>query len=175
MSFEDLSWRRRRFVENYVGISNGNATDAARRAGYSWPDRQGPRLLRSVVVRQAISNKVKHLAITPENVLERLQDHACADLSDFIRVGRDGTFRIDLRKAMLQGKLHVVKRIKQDKDGNVFLELHDAQIALVKLGSHFGIFDRGLTGVSNYAVESVLARDLPGAGPHQAGGGELGS
>jgi phage terminase small subunit len=50
-----LNEKQRRFVEYYTGVSQGSATDAARRAGYAHPDRQGPRLLRNVVVAESVA------------------------------------------------------------------------------------------------------------------------
>jgi phage terminase small subunit len=50
----DLNEQRRRFVEAYTGPSMGNATDAARRAGYAHPDRQGHRLLKNAEIQAAV-------------------------------------------------------------------------------------------------------------------------
>jgi len=50
----NLTERQRRFVEAYVGKAEGNATEAARLAGYSHETTQGPRLLENVGVREAI-------------------------------------------------------------------------------------------------------------------------
>ena len=40
-----LSYRQRLFVEHYLGESAGSAVDAARQAGYRWPEKLGPRLV----------------------------------------------------------------------------------------------------------------------------------
>ncbi len=39
------SYRQRLFVEHYFGESSGSAVDAARRAGYQWSEKLGPRLV----------------------------------------------------------------------------------------------------------------------------------
>lgn len=61
-----LNERQRRFVESYCGPAMGNATEAARQAGYKFPDVQGARLLGNVSVKAAIlelSEKVRSAAI----------------------------------------------------------------------------------------------------------------
>lgn len=40
-----LSPKQEQFVSAYIGVANGNATEAARRAGYAHPNKQGPALL----------------------------------------------------------------------------------------------------------------------------------
>ena len=40
-----LNYRQRMFVESYLGESAGSAVDAARKASYSRPETQGPRML----------------------------------------------------------------------------------------------------------------------------------
>lgn len=47
--------------------------------------------------------------------------------------------RLDLRRARERGKLHLIKEIKDGKDG-LTVKLHDAQAALVHLGKHHGLF-----------------------------------
>jgi len=50
---EGLTEKQRRFCEAYTA-NGGNATDAARQAGYAKPRQQGPRLLENVGVVQAL-------------------------------------------------------------------------------------------------------------------------
>ncbi len=54
-----LSERERRFVEHYMGAAAGNATQAARLAGYSktTAEKQASRLLGKVGVQQAITER----------------------------------------------------------------------------------------------------------------------
>jgi phage terminase small subunit len=56
---EGLTEKRRRFVEAYMGQAKGNATEAARIAGYAKPTEEGYRLLRNAQVRAAIDVRVK--------------------------------------------------------------------------------------------------------------------
>jgi phage terminase small subunit len=51
-----LPEKRRRFVEAYLGEACGNATEAARIAGYQKPGQEGHRLLKTADVSAAIGN-----------------------------------------------------------------------------------------------------------------------
>lgn len=65
-ALKKLNERQRRFVESYCGPAMGNASEAARQAGYRFPDVQGARLLVHVRVQAAIlelSEKVRSAAI----------------------------------------------------------------------------------------------------------------
>lgn len=53
-----LSEKRRLFVEAYMGEAKGNATEAARMAGYAHPGSQGHRLLKNAEIHAAIQERV---------------------------------------------------------------------------------------------------------------------
>lgn len=61
MAHVTLSERERRFVEAYMGPAAGNATEAARLAGYSakTAGSQGSRLLKKANIRQALQTRVE--------------------------------------------------------------------------------------------------------------------
>lgn len=50
-----LTAKQLMFVSAYVGAANGNATEAARIAGYAEPNKQGPRLLVNVGVAEHVA------------------------------------------------------------------------------------------------------------------------
>ena len=52
---DHLNFKQRRFVEAYAGEASGNATEAARIAGYRSPNTQGPRLLSNIAVQEALT------------------------------------------------------------------------------------------------------------------------
>ena len=54
-----LTEKQKRFVDYYV--STGNATEAAREAGYKHPNRQGPRMLSNVGIQNATEARLKEL------------------------------------------------------------------------------------------------------------------
>ena len=57
---ENLTEKQRRFVEAYMGQAAGNATEAARLAGYKQAHSQGPRLLENVGVAAALAERQKN-------------------------------------------------------------------------------------------------------------------
>jgi phage terminase small subunit len=74
------------FAENY--LCSFNATDAARKAGYSerTARQQGSRLLSNVYIEKYIQERseivLEKLGITQERIMRRLRDLAFTDLSD---------------------------------------------------------------------------------------------
>ena len=85
-----LTYQQRMFVEFYLGESQGSAADAARRAGYRWPETLGPRLAKTSEARAAIDARVDTAAIAANEVLARIADVATSDLLNFIEVDSDG-------------------------------------------------------------------------------------
>ncbi len=59
------SYRQRLLAEHYLGESSGSAADAARRAGYPWPEQMARKMLRNVEKRgvQAAINARKTLSV----------------------------------------------------------------------------------------------------------------
>ncbi len=191
----ELTIKQRAFIEAYLAC--WNATEAARRAGYKHPDVQGPRLLGNVRVRAAIEERLTGMAMSANEVLARLAEHARGSMVHFITLREDGGWTVDLQKAAAAGVLHLVKSVEQKKDG-VKLELYSAQEALALLGKHHRLFverlehsgpDGGpivgldLTGLSDEELFRLLANleraggaadeDSPGTAP--PAGGEAGA
>lgn len=82
--------RRRRFVEAYMGAAKGNATEAARIAGYRSPRAEGSRLLTNADVREAITARVDVDPIVKDREglqrwWTRVVDDAHADLNVRLR------------------------------------------------------------------------------------------
>jgi phage terminase small subunit len=147
---DKLKYKERLFVSYYLGEANGNASEAARLAGYSSPPVLGHRLLKKVHIRAAIEARLAGPALTADEVLARLSDQAAADVGDFLTFSRpegrgEGDkaapvrVRLDLDKARRNGKLPLVKKLKRGKYG-LEIELYDAQAALVQLGKYHGLF-----------------------------------
>jgi hypothetical protein len=152
----DLNFRQRMFVEKYLGECNGNATEAARLAGYASPNVQSARLLDNVSIKAAIDARVSEAAMTANEVLARLSDQASADISDFVDVRFPGEFTIDLVKAKEMGKLHLIKKIVPTKYG-ISIELHDSQAALAQLGRYHKLFvDRHEHNFSQMTDEDLI-------------------
>ena len=134
-----LTYKQQLFIEHYLTCMN--ATEAARRAGYSAKTAAsiGSENLRKPEIASAISERLKEAAMSADEVLRRLADQARATMEDFISEGPLGP-DVDLEKAREAGKLHLLKKFKVDKDGGVAIELHDPQTALVHLGRYHGLF-----------------------------------
>jgi len=135
----DLSYRQRLFLVHYLaGESAGNATDAARRAGYRKPRQAGSRLLSHVAIRAAIRARLERFECKIDDVLRRLVTIARADITDFIALERGGQgWRIDLRAARAQDLTAAIRKIEPGPDGPQ-IELCDPLKALELLGRFHG-------------------------------------
>ena len=135
-----LSYRKRLFVEFYIGESAGSAADAARRAGYRWPEKLGPRLVKESGVRAAIDARVETAAMAANEVLARVADVASADMLDFIEVDNEGGCKVDMKVVKRLGLGHLIKRLRINKDGTQNIELEARLPALLKLGEHYNLW-----------------------------------
>ena len=135
-----LNYRQRMFIEAYLGDSSGSAVDAARKAGYSRPETLGPRLLEEKPVQAAIAAGAESAGTTSSEVLARMADVAACDVLDFMKIGRDGQGRVDLRRVKRLGLGHVIQRLSVRKDGTPDIVLVPKLPALVKLGEHFKLW-----------------------------------
>ena len=139
------------FVEEYIQC--WNATEAAKRAGYSEKTArtQGSKLLTIVDIQKAIERRISEKAMSADEVLLRLGDMARGDFGDFVDI-ESMSFSMALQKAKELGLTHLIKKVKQrttmtlKKDGDAEevhwfeVELHDSQAALVHLGKHHKLF-----------------------------------
>jgi phage terminase small subunit len=143
-----LNNKQRAFVEHY--LTCWNATEAARRAGYSvkTAQEQGSRLLSNVIVQTAITARLKDVQAGADEVLTRLTSHSRGNMDDFL----SSMGLIDLVKARDLGVMPLVKKIKQRtttiskekgediETHEIELELYDAQAATVQLARILGQF-----------------------------------
>lgn len=141
MALRELTYKQRIFVAAYLGQAGGNATEAARIAGYSWPEKQGYQLLGKTSIKAAVATKLAQVAMSSDEVLARLSDMASADVAEFLDIKDDGSFDIDVKGAKRRGKTHLIKKLTPTKFG-LAIELHDSQAALEKLGRYYGVFNR---------------------------------
>lgn len=151
-----LTKKRRVFVEEYLRC--WNAAEAARRAGYSerTARSQGQRLLTFVDVAAEIERRIQETAMSANEVLLRLAAQARGSIGDFVQIV-NGTPIIDFSGAEAAGKMHLVKALAFDKDGELSrVELYDAQAALVHLGRYHKLFvDRVEHGYVDWQEELV--------------------
>lgn len=136
---DGLTLKQHQFIDAYLGEANGNATEAARIAGYALPGIQGHENLKKPYIRKIIDTKLGESAMSSAEVLARLSAIARSSLGDFINVADDGSYKLDLRRSKITGKLPLLKSIKPTRDG-VMIELHDPQAALTTLAKYHGLF-----------------------------------
>lgn len=143
-----LSAKQRSFVEHY--LATWNATEAAKRAGYSEKTAYsiGWENLRKPEIAAAIEARMQDLKATTNEVFARLTAHSRGNIDNFL----NSMGLIDVVKARAVGAMPLVKKIKQrtttvsKKDGEewetheIELELYDAQAATVQLGKLLGMF-----------------------------------
>lgn len=140
-----LSKKQQVFIEEYF-LCGMNATEAARRAGYSdnYLHTNASKLLQNTTIAGEIERRLKERQLSADEVLARLSDMARADMRDFIKpidVGNDRiVMLVDLGKALADGKTHLIKKVKYNAQGGLEIELHDPQAALEKVGRHYGLF-----------------------------------
>jgi len=156
---EGLTTKQRLFVEAYLVCLN--ATEAARRAGYSERTASaiGWENLRKPEIAAAIQAGLAERAMPADEVLARLADMARATADDFLTVYKsplqtiDGepikdeqgnpivrSFpSLDIERARERGMLHLIKKVSYTANGPS-VELYDAQAALVKLGEYHRLF-----------------------------------
>jgi hypothetical protein len=143
----------RLFVIYYLGKAKGNATEAAKLAGFGsnrnssgW---HGHQLLKKPKIREAIDAKLDQIAMSQEEVLVRLSERAASSAEDFVTVrDKDDPHALpylDLRKARRRGQLGNVKKLKTTRSpGNdpqevTEVEVHDALPALALLMKFYGL------------------------------------
>lgn len=138
-----LSPKQQAFVEHY--LTCWNASEAARRAGYSvkTAGSQASRLLKDVDVSRAIDVRMGELKMSANEALMVLTNHARGTLDDFV----DDSGTIDMRRAKESRKLGLVKKYKvsvrtseNDETVTTEIELHDSQNAAMLLAKHHGAF-----------------------------------
>ena len=145
-----LTERERRFVEAFMGPAAGNATDAAKRAGYAKGSAAvtASRLLRKANVQDAIKERAEKAGITRERVLDELTLLAFSDLTHYT-VNDSGD--VELAQGAPKGAMRALQSIKRRKttrgEGKDAYTTTEVEIRLwnkpepLKLaGQHVGLF-----------------------------------
>lgn len=139
----ELSAKHLRFIDEY--LIRLNATQAYIAAGYAEKGARhnASRLITKDNVRAEIKRRMED-AMSSEEVLHRLADHARGDIGDFVD---PGTLTVNMAQAKEAGITHLIKKIKQtivtrdDQQTEIFeFELYDAQKALALLGKKHKLF-----------------------------------
>lgn len=110
-----------------------NATEAARRAGYKWPNKMAWRKLEKF--EDEIQERIEQKVMGADEVLARLSEIARGSHGEYLR--EDGT--IDYSAMIADDKGHLISKIKDTKWGK-HVRFADMQSALVQVGKAYGIF-----------------------------------
>ena len=136
-----LSPKQKLFVEAY--LQTLNATEAARRAGYSEPNSNYANVLRNPLVWSVIEERMaERRAQNPhleQRILEELCRIAFADPRDLMRWGPDG---VELRPSdeLDAAQAAAVDEVCEGRGGVIRLKKNDKVKALELLGRHLGLF-----------------------------------
>jgi len=144
-----LSAKHQQFVNEY--LTCWVATEAYQRvypkSSYESAQASASELLGNPNISQEIQRRITEHAMTANEVLARLAEHARGDMDDYLT--EDGG--IDLPKARKARKTRLLKKItsrrvvrtKEDEeieDTTTSIELYDAQAALLQIGKHLDLF-----------------------------------
>lgn len=180
-----LSAKQRRFLVRY--LLHGNATQAADEAGYSSPNKQGPRLRWHPQIIAAIDEYFHQAEMTAAETVARLSQQARAEYTAYLRPvvdehGRTVDMTVDVVRMLADGRGHLIRRFDYARDGRLRVEFHDAQSALFKVGEYHALFkstqagdpDRPLVhehsfDLSSLDTETLAGLALRGVGPPDKG------
>jgi phage terminase small subunit len=125
------SAQERIWLEQYLQC--WNATEAARRAGYRWPNKIGPTKLDKFDVE--IKERLDRMVMTADEALVRLSEIARGDWSKYINEAGN----VEISRMVQEGKAHLISKIRDTRDGRVY-EFCDMQHAIEKIGETHGLF-----------------------------------
>ena len=141
-----LTLKQELFVNAYLGVAHGNATEAARIAGYKRPHPEGSRLLRNATIAARVSQKLEDAGITADAILAELADVGFADWRDFVEIvarnkkGEPVKVKFDLTNKVksleLLGKHHQLFTEKQQID----IDIRDHRVIGVAQSQLDGMF-----------------------------------
>jgi hypothetical protein len=159
-----LTGKRRAFIDAYLGEASGNATEAARIAGYATPKQEGSRLLREPAVESAIAAALKDRAMDRDEVLLRLSRAAKGNYLEIMLCmvvdPETGRRVLDRDEVERRGVGHLIAKVTPTKFGDA-VEMIDTLGALVKLGQFHKLFtDRVEVQLSPEMIDSLSESEL---------------
>jgi phage terminase small subunit len=146
--------KQRVFIEEYLQC--WNATEAARRAGYSerTANRIASNLLSKVDIQEKIKERIAEKAMSADEVLTRLAEQARGTHSEYMTpIGPDMKALVD------DNKSHLIKKFRKDSSG-ITVEFYDAQAALVHLGRHHKLFTDKQEFTGEMKVENIKDEEI---------------
>jgi len=149
--------KQQKFVEEV--LKDGNATRAARAAGYKHPNVQGAQNLVKLSVQERIQSRIEDSKVQTNEVIGTLVSHMRGDLAEILP---DNDFLI---KAKAVGLSHLVKKVKTTerytKEGERIVthefEMYSAQEAAKQLCAVFGLIKMPAANPNDAAREALRA------------------
>lgn len=149
--------KQQTFVEEV--LKDGNATRAARVAGYKHPAVQGCQNLTKLNVQERVQKRIEESKIQTNEVIGTLVSHMRGDLAEVLP---DNEFLAQAKEA---GLSHLVKKVKTTerytKDGERIVthefEMYSAQEAAKQLCAVFGLIKMPATNPNDAAREALRA------------------
>ncbi len=138
-----LQKQQREWLAYY--LLHGNATRAAAQVGYSYPDKQGPRLRKNPKIQAAIDEYFSSQEMAAAEVVARLSQQARAEYGKYLYWDetRQEVF-CNLKQLLADGKGHLIKKVGYERTGRddavQVVEFYDAHQALVDIGRYHGLF-----------------------------------
>lgn len=131
-----LTGKRAVFVAEY--LSCFNATEAARRAGYStrWVHTNASKLLQNTDVKEAIDAALQEKVMSANEALSRMSEIARGVHAFYIECDDDGA-NVNIEMMIADGKAHLIKSITPTQYG-MKIEFCDMQAALNTILKHHG-------------------------------------
>lgn len=140
---EKLTAKQENFC--YEWFKDYNATQAAIRSGYS---KKSAKVIGSenltkpdiqARIKEIREELIKNAGITPAMILAEYAKIAFSEMEDYSEV-RSGSVRVKDTADIAEHKRGVIKELKEDKDGNLSIKLHDKKPALDKLAEYHEMF-----------------------------------
>jgi hypothetical protein len=161
---EPMTEKQQRWVEHYLGRANGNATEAARLAGYAGTrhtlEQVGYENLRKPEIETAVQEFRKANAMPAEELLGRLADQARGP-SQYLNTITGTDVVVDVDGLLRDGKGHLIKAAKYTDKGQPIIEFYDAQAALVNLGRNLKLFtDKTESTIDERQLNDAIEREL---------------
>lgn len=159
---DGLTYKQRRFIEAYLGEARGNASEAARLAGYAKPAEQGYENLRKPQIRAAIDARIEELGMAREEVLAAVVDQARLNPEPLFEVVGPYEVRLNFEAAQTAGLLRYIKKFSYNAAGLPVIEFTDRQAALALLAKYYGL-DRPREAEEALVEDAKLAEALGAA------------
>jgi len=138
-----LSEQQRTFVTTY--LEKGNASEAARQAGFNWPGQKGAKLLKTAKIRAAICTEVKpYLPLSRAHVMANLAQLAYSNLGFILdEHGQPSVEKIREHGLLVKKyRARVIRSLSTNevKVTDVYAEMYDRMKALTTIGKILGLF-----------------------------------